>query len=406
MNKQYKSMADKLAKAGRFGDDRILHVSQAEIEGLGAMLPSGKLPTNPETGQPEAFAFLIPLLIGAGIGGISGGVTAKQKNIPLWQGILQGAAIGGATSVATAGIGAALGGGAGAGSSAATAGVKGVDETLAIGIEKAGEKIINESASSLAAGAPSSTTSSSATDAMFATAIDTVPAVADPSAAGTAISAAPQPGMFSPSELMGSIAGGPSPAAAIADAPGIDPSTRLPDVDASGMQIESNAPVMPKPPVQSFVDTQFGEAARASAKDMYKQPLNIMAPIMMTEALLPTEWDEEDYLSGYSGPYEKSWTTGPGVSWAARDGGRVSSDKSKRDLEKKDSDYLSVMSRLKRIVDVVDRAANPRLPSSMNPLGDYPVKVKVRPSLSGSGTHRIGVTFPFKEGGLASLRRY
>lgn len=402
MDKQYKSMADKLAKAGRFGDDRILHVSQAEIEGLGAMLPSGKLPTNPETGQPEAFAFLIPLLIGAGIGGISGGVTAKQKNIPLWQGILQGAAIGGATSVATAGIGAALGGGAGAGSSAATAGA---EEALASGVEQAAEKAIAESGSSLAAGTASQAPTAATTDALFKTATETMaPVIGDPSTAG--IAAAPQPGMFSPSELMGSIAGGPSPAAAIADAPGIDPSTRLPDVDASGTQIESNAPVMPKPPVQSFVDSQFGEAARASAKDMYKQPLNIMAPIMMTEALLPTEWDEEDYLSGYSGPYEKSWNTGPGVSWAARDGGRVSSDKSKRDLEKKDSDYLSVMSRLKRIVDVVDRAANPRLPSSMNPLGDYPVKVKVRPSLSGSGTHRIGVTLPFKEGGLASLRRY
>ena len=72
MNKKYEKMAKDLSEAGRFGDTRILHVNEAELAGLGSLLPSGELPTNPKTGQPEAFAFL-PILIGMGIGAISGG---------------------------------------------------------------------------------------------------------------------------------------------------------------------------------------------------------------------------------------------------------------------------------------------------------------------------------------------
>lgn len=118
MNKKYEKMAKDLSEAGRFGDTRILHVNEAELAGLGSLLPSGELPTNPETGQPEA-GIITSLIIGAILGATSGGITAEQKGIPLWQGVLQGAGIGLATGAVTGGLGAAMGSGTQAGTQAA-----------------------------------------------------------------------------------------------------------------------------------------------------------------------------------------------------------------------------------------------------------------------------------------------
>lgn len=65
MKKNLAKNAEQIAKHGRYGDDRLLHVSQAELDGLASLLPGGKLPHNPETGLPEAFFFL-PFLASLG----------------------------------------------------------------------------------------------------------------------------------------------------------------------------------------------------------------------------------------------------------------------------------------------------------------------------------------------------
>ena len=74
----YKEVADHLASKGRYGDDHLLHVNSAELRGLAAAMPGGKLTINPHTGQPEAFLpFLLPLLGGlAGSAFLPGAVAA------------------------------------------------------------------------------------------------------------------------------------------------------------------------------------------------------------------------------------------------------------------------------------------------------------------------------------------
>ena len=60
------AQAQELASKGRFGDTQLVHMSPAEVGIMSSMTPGG-LTTNPDTGQPEAFAFLLPAL-GAGLG--------------------------------------------------------------------------------------------------------------------------------------------------------------------------------------------------------------------------------------------------------------------------------------------------------------------------------------------------
>ncbi len=58
MNEQKNELsgiADALALYGRGGDTKLMHVTQEEIDVLGAMMPGGKMPINPHTGLPEAF---------------------------------------------------------------------------------------------------------------------------------------------------------------------------------------------------------------------------------------------------------------------------------------------------------------------------------------------------------------
>jgi len=345
MNNQYKSMADKLAKAGRFGDDRILHVSQAELEGLGSMLPSGKLPINPETGQPEAF-LLTSMLIGAGIGALTGGLTAKEKNIPLWQGILQGAGIGGATSALTAGLGSALGGAGGtaASTTAEAAASEGLGEALTASTETALNKAFEKSAEEATKAAVSDATLSVASDqALGNVSSGTAQASLDSSLAsnpmlqtpGSSIAATPPAPAATPSSVPVNPAGPPDlllstgPNNPIGSVPTGPP--------PASPQIPLDAPAGPMPPVtgpgsasalqaeqpSSFLADQFTKEAAQEALASYKNPLNVLAPAFMTQALLPYEEDEEDYLAGYYGPYNKTWASGSGVSWAARNGGMV-----------------------------------------------------------------------------------
>jgi len=53
--------AEQMAQYGRYGDSMLVHMNPAEVQGIASLTPGG-LTTNPVTGQPEAFAFLIPML--------------------------------------------------------------------------------------------------------------------------------------------------------------------------------------------------------------------------------------------------------------------------------------------------------------------------------------------------------
>ena len=53
--------ANNLAKYGRYGDSMLVHMNPIEVQGIAALSPRG-LTTNPVTGQPEAWSFLIPML--------------------------------------------------------------------------------------------------------------------------------------------------------------------------------------------------------------------------------------------------------------------------------------------------------------------------------------------------------
>jgi hypothetical protein len=107
-----------IASKGRNGDTMLMHVNPKELSGLQALL--GPVTINPETGNPEAFAWFaaLPLLgqmavagaagagVGAGVGAIAGGK----------EGALQGLAIGGMLGTLGAGAAGIAGAGAGAGS--------------------------------------------------------------------------------------------------------------------------------------------------------------------------------------------------------------------------------------------------------------------------------------------------
>lgn len=53
--------AEHLASKGRHGDTMLVHMNPIEVAWMDSQTPGG-LTINPDTGQPEAFAFLLPLL--------------------------------------------------------------------------------------------------------------------------------------------------------------------------------------------------------------------------------------------------------------------------------------------------------------------------------------------------------
>ena len=91
-----KPIMDEMAKHGRYGDTMLVHMNPVEVAGIASLTPGG-LTTNPVTGQPEAFAFLAPMLLGAA--GISmtplasaalvGGITAVTEK-DIGKGLLAG----------------------------------------------------------------------------------------------------------------------------------------------------------------------------------------------------------------------------------------------------------------------------------------------------------------------------
>ena len=78
MNRQYpvQPMARALQDQGRYGDTVLVHMNPAEVEGIAALSPTGKLTINPVTGQPEAF---LPML--AGILGSVGGTAMLGSSL-------------------------------------------------------------------------------------------------------------------------------------------------------------------------------------------------------------------------------------------------------------------------------------------------------------------------------------
>ena len=74
-----------LAREGRFGDDMLVHMNNDEVATLAKAAGLEKLPINPKTGMPEAFAIMGALAIGKGILGAADSMSqandaSKQAN--------------------------------------------------------------------------------------------------------------------------------------------------------------------------------------------------------------------------------------------------------------------------------------------------------------------------------------
>jgi hypothetical protein len=117
-----KPLMDEMARHGRYGDSMLVHMHPAEVAGLASLVPGGRLPRNPVTGQPEAFYFLLPMLMnaaGAGLTALQGaaitGAASAIGNKDIGKGLLDGI-----TAGATAGIGDAISGALKAGTETAT----------------------------------------------------------------------------------------------------------------------------------------------------------------------------------------------------------------------------------------------------------------------------------------------
>ena len=114
-------MVDKsreIASMGRNGDTMLMHINPQELGGLQSLL--GPITVNPDTGNPEAFSFLLPLVLGgmgAGISAQTGGDT-KQIVGGALTGVMAGLSLG--SLAASAGTGTASAGTAGAGTGTGT----------------------------------------------------------------------------------------------------------------------------------------------------------------------------------------------------------------------------------------------------------------------------------------------
>jgi len=138
-----KPMMDEMAKHGRYGDTMLVHMNPVEVAGIASLVPGG-LTRNPVTGQPEAFAFLAPMLLGAAgvslsplaAAAVTGGVSAIV-NKDLGKGALD-AITGFASGALGEGLGELLG----------TAADAGTQTAINTGIESGGEasKLLAEQA--------------------------------------------------------------------------------------------------------------------------------------------------------------------------------------------------------------------------------------------------------------------
>ena len=79
--------AQRVAREGRGDDSTLVHVSPAEVRGLAAMAPGGRLPINPKTGLPEAG--LLSTILGI-VGTIGGSFIGAPELGPALAGAIGG----------------------------------------------------------------------------------------------------------------------------------------------------------------------------------------------------------------------------------------------------------------------------------------------------------------------------
>ncbi len=166
--------AEQMAQYGRYGDSMMVHMNPAEVQGIASLTPGG-LTTNPVTGQPEAFAFLIPMLAsmaapgaltaaagsaalgGTALGGVLGAIGANSALAgAIGSGLATTAMTGDLKKGITSGLmgyglGSALGAGkdVASGVSEATAGLDSAKDALAAGQKAATAQAVEVGASVL-----------------------------------------------------------------------------------------------------------------------------------------------------------------------------------------------------------------------------------------------------------------
>lgn len=83
--------AEHLAAKGRHGDTMLVHMNPLEVAWMDSQTPGG-LTINPDTGQPEAFAFLLPLLANFAAPSIMGALGLSGMGATLGTAALTGLA--------------------------------------------------------------------------------------------------------------------------------------------------------------------------------------------------------------------------------------------------------------------------------------------------------------------------
>jgi hypothetical protein len=156
--------AEKVAKAGRYGDTMLVHMNPDEVA---SMARQGKLTINPETGQPEAFIqALLPLLGGIlgnwALPALGGSLAASLGSLagPIGAGLgtLGGTMLGGGSieegltsGLLSFGLGSILGPLFGDPASAATGALGGEAAAGGLGFDPSGA-VVNNAASTLGSG--------------------------------------------------------------------------------------------------------------------------------------------------------------------------------------------------------------------------------------------------------------
>ena len=133
-------IAQNLAQHGRYGDSMLVHMNPIEVQGIASLSPTGRLTTNPVTGQQEAFLpFLAPLL-GSFLGkAVLGKTLGSLAAGAIGSGLAQWAATGDIKKGLLSGItGFGLGKILGAGSAAGEAGKNIADASTAVDLAKEG----------------------------------------------------------------------------------------------------------------------------------------------------------------------------------------------------------------------------------------------------------------------------
>jgi hypothetical protein len=129
--------AQELQSHGRYGDTVLVHLNPVELQGIAALSPTGKLTTNPVTGQPEAFLPMLAAMGGSWLGNAALGATlGSTLASAIGSGIMTTALTGDikrglASGLIGAGVGSAIGGVSG--------GAEGAVPEAAVGVEGVGD---------------------------------------------------------------------------------------------------------------------------------------------------------------------------------------------------------------------------------------------------------------------------